>query len=191
MKLFTLIALALLPLTASSQGLEDLIMSNQFVVCAVELRGENHVSELVKPSYNFVMIDGNRISVQWQDRAGNNGLGGFTQNGTIKKQETVKKTYMNGWKFVSKIQSKARFDEYNLELSLSSDGNALITVTRSLDGNDQIQLFGKIYPIDIASIVMGIEEDLQSLKMLNIEPKYSDWQEPEWDAGDKNFNLQL
>lgn len=159
-----------------AQGLEEMINLNQFVVCASELREQNFFPDQVAPGRNFVMINGETVSIQWEDEQGNNGLGGFTQVGKIYKQQLKKKKVKNGWKYVSKVKCNAQFDHYELILVLRDDGNAIVTVKRSQGRNQQIQLFGKIYSIDDAAIVLGREQDLQSLRMRNTgQSEYADW----------------
>ena len=157
------------------------------MVCATELNQRNSARTIVSPSYNFVKVDGDKVTIQWEDRAGNNGLGGFTQIGKIYKQKLDKSRHNENWKYVSKIKCNARFEMYELIITIRSDGNAYVLVKRNAGQSDHIQLFGAVYPKDV-SVIVGFEQELQSLKMRNFEAdQYNDWADPKWTYSDGNF----
>lgn len=187
-RILLIILFQLFSIASFAQGLEEMINSNQLVVCATELREYNQLADPVAPGYNFVMLAGDEVTIQWEDQFGNNGQGGFTQVGEIYKQQLKKKQLKNGWKYVSKIKCNAQFAQYELILVLRDDGNAVVTIKGH---NGQIQLFGKIYSIENASIILGREQDMRSLRMRNFnQEEYAGWRNGRQTNSEKYFHQQ-
>ena len=140
---------------AAYQQAVQALKNNQFVLEANQVIFRNGMSSFVTSNTNFVLMNGNRATVQTAFNTpypGPNGIGGVTVDGSTSDMQitTDKKGNVNCQFSIQGIGISAQ-----IFISLTNGGNnATVTISPNFNSNT-MTLSGNLVPVDQSSIFKG------------------------------------
>lgn len=144
-----------------SQDIEELLESRQYVLEANRVKDDKNSATSISKRLSFIRIKSSEIIIQWTANMDNNGLGGITIRGKIRKYDVSEISNDKETQYV--VEMKCSMDdgrvESDIQIEIFSKSHAvaiLKNVTSSYIVPENMEFRGNIVPLEESRIELGI-----------------------------------